>query len=83
MNGCELYVQVYTVCMSAKLLQSCLTLCNPVDYSPPGSSVHRILQTRIWSGLPCPLHNRILLRHEKEWDFAIDNNMDGFRGYYA
>ena len=26
---------------------SCLTLCNPVDYSPPGSSVHRVLQARI------------------------------------
>ena len=25
----------------------CLTLCDPVDYSPPGSSVHGILQARI------------------------------------
>ena len=31
----------------AKLLQSCLTLCDPVDYSPPGSSVHGLLQARI------------------------------------
>ena len=28
------------VCVRAKLFQSCLTLCNPVDCSPPGSSVH-------------------------------------------
>ena len=27
--------------------QSCPTLCNPMDYSPPGSSVHGILQERI------------------------------------
>ena len=27
--------------------QSYLTLCNPMDYSPPGSSVHGILQARI------------------------------------
>ena len=27
--------------------KSCLTLCNPVDYSPPGSSVHGISQARI------------------------------------
>ena len=27
--------------------QLCLTLCDPIDYSPPGSSVHRILQARI------------------------------------
>ena len=31
----------------AKLLQLCLTLCDPVDHSPPGSSVHGILQARI------------------------------------
>ena len=29
------------------LAQSCPTLCDPVDYSPPGSSVHGILQARI------------------------------------
>ena len=27
--------------MSAQLLQSCPTLCNPMDCSPPGSSIHR------------------------------------------
>ena len=31
----------------AKLIQSCLTLCDSMDYSPPGSSVHGILQARI------------------------------------
>ena len=30
----------------AKFLQSCLTVCNPLDWSPPGSSVHEILQAR-------------------------------------
>ena len=34
--------------------QSCLTLCNPMDHSPSGSSVHGILQAKYWSGLPCP-----------------------------
>ena len=33
--------------MHAKSLQSCPTLCDPVDYSPPGSSVHGSLQARI------------------------------------
>ena len=27
--------------------QWCLTLCDAMDYSPPGSSVHRILQARV------------------------------------
>ena len=31
----------------AKLLQSCLTLCDPKGCSPPGSSVHGILQARV------------------------------------
>ena len=34
-------------CLHAKSLQSCPTLCDPMDSSPPGSSVHRILQARI------------------------------------
>ena len=32
--------------VAAKSLQSCLTLCNPIDGSPPGSSIPRILQAR-------------------------------------
>ena len=38
----------------AKSLQSCLTLCDPVDCSPPGSSVQGILQARIleWVAMP-------------------------------
>ena len=31
----------------SEVAQSCLTLCDPVDYSPPGSSVHGILQASI------------------------------------
>ena len=34
-------------CMRAQLLQPCLSLCDPVDCSPPGSSVHGILQATI------------------------------------
>jgi len=32
---------------AAKLLQLCLTLCDPIDGSPPGSPVPGILQARI------------------------------------
>ena len=39
---------------AAKSLQSCSTLCDPIDSNPPGSSVPGILQARIWSGLPFP-----------------------------
>jgi len=33
-------------CVHAKSLQSCPALCNPMDYSPSGSSVHGTLQAR-------------------------------------
>ena len=40
--------------LHAQSLQSCSTLCNPMDCSPPGSSVHGILLTRIleWVAIP-------------------------------
>ena len=40
--------------MCVQLLQSCLTLCHPMDCSLPGSSVHGILQARIleWVAMP-------------------------------
>ena len=39
---------------AAKSPQLCPTLCNPMKYSPPGSSVHRILPARIleWIAMP-------------------------------
>ena len=41
-------------CMCAKSLQSCRTLCNLMDCSPPGSFIHGILQARIleWVAMP-------------------------------
>ena len=35
---------LFTVKETCLCAQSCLTLCNPMDYSPPGSSVHEIFQ---------------------------------------
>ena len=41
-------------CMRANSLQSCLTLCDPMDCSPPGSSVRGVFQARIlqWFAIP-------------------------------
>ena len=41
----------YSTCLIA---QSCPILCDPMDCSPPGSSVHGILQARIleWAAMP-------------------------------
>ena len=40
----DIYIDIYTA--AAKSLQSCLTLCDPIDGSPPGSPVPGILQAR-------------------------------------
>ena len=38
--------KLFIGCAAAKSLQSCLTLCDPMDGSPPGSPVPGILQAR-------------------------------------
>ena len=49
----SLLVFLNPVCIHAKSLQSCLTLCDPMDCSLPGSSVHGIFQARVleWGGI--------------------------------
>ena len=54
---------LYTItmyCEKVKVLvaQLCLTLCDPMDFSPPGSSVHGILQTRILEWVTIPFSRR-------------------------
>ena len=44
------FTQIYSAVRS----QLCLTLCNPVDCSPPGYSAHGILQARILERVPFP-----------------------------
>ena len=50
----------YLSSITAKLLQSCPTLCDPIDCSPPGSSVHGILRQEYWSGVPLPSPHPLL-----------------------
>ena len=43
-----------TVILSVSHSVSCPTLCDPMDFSPPGFSVHVILRAEYWSGLLFP-----------------------------
>ena len=45
------YPHLRLSCVQSKSLQSCPTLCNPMDCSLPGSCVYG---KEYWSGLPCP-----------------------------
>ena len=42
----SIYLHVHAILCYAKSLQSCLTLCDPTDGSPPGSPIPGILQAR-------------------------------------
>ena len=57
---------------AAKLLQLCLTLCDPIDGSLPGSPVPGILQARNWSGLPfpSPMHES----EKRKWSRSVMSN---------
>ena len=55
------------VCVCVCLVtQLCLTLCDLMDYSPPGSSVHGILQARILEWVAIPFSRRIF--PTQEWN---------------
>ena len=57
---------------AAKPLQSCLTLCNTIDSSPPGFPVPGISRQEHWSGLPFPSP-----MHESEkwkWSLSVVSN---------
>ena len=47
-------MNIATATATAKSLQSCPALCDPIDGSPPGSPVPGTLQARTLSGLPFP-----------------------------
>ena len=45
--GCHFLLQCMKVKSESKVAQSCLSLCNPMDCSLPGSSAHGIFQARV------------------------------------
>ena len=49
----DIYIYVY----AAKSLQLCLTLCDPIDDSPPGSAIPGILQARTLEWVAISLSN--------------------------
>ena len=49
--GCHFLLQCMKVKSESEVAQLCPTLRDPMDYSPPGSSVHGILQVRVLEGV--------------------------------
>ena len=56
LTGCQLWAVCTQSCIQQIIVcaQSCVTLCNPMDCSPPGASVWNSSRQESWSGLPFP-----------------------------
>jgi len=54
MNNSYKVLSLVPAAAAAKSLQSCLTLCDPIDGSPPGSLSLGFSRQEHWSGLPFP-----------------------------
>ena len=56
--GCHFLLQWMKVKSEREVAQSCPPLSDPIDYSPPGSSVHGILQARVlqWGAIAFSIH---------------------------
>ena len=59
----------------AWLLQLCLTLCDPIDCSPPGSSVHGILQAKTleWVAISSSVRSEVKMKSESESRSVMSN----------
>ena len=70
----------------SKSLQSCVTLCNPMDCSPPSSSVHGIFQARIL-GRVAIAFSRFWLWFQSRFDARCwmlgAGALDGPEGWYG
>ena len=63
--GCHYLLQYMKVESESEVAQSCPTLCDPIDFSLPGSSVHGILQTRVleWGAIA---FSKLMPRHAQK-----------------
>jgi len=56
----------------SEVAQSCLTLCDPMDCNLPGSSVHRILQTRILEWVAISFSRGFSQPRDQTWATRIE-----------
>ena len=83
--GCHFLLQCMKVKSESEVAQLCPTLCNPMDYSLPGSSTHGIFQARVleWAAIAFSQsfcisdqsilitdHNNKYNNNEKVWNIA-------------
>ena len=69
--GCHLLLLCMKVKSESEVAQSCLTLLDPMDCSPPGSSVHGIFQARVleWGAIAFSRYETIVYKRSQACSF--------------
>ena len=67
--------------MKSEVAQLCPTLSDPMDCSPPGSSVHGISRQEYWSGVPLPSPSRPLDLPKSEVEPPHQRSQDQVLGW--
>ena len=67
--GCHFLLQCIKVKSESEVAQSCLTLCDPMDCSLPGSSVHGIFQATVLEWGSIAFSNTYLEYYNQEFYF--------------
>ena len=70
------YIYMYPAAAAAKSLQSCLTLCDPIDGSPPGSPVPGMLQERTLEWVAISFFNACMHAKLLQLCLTLCNPMD-------
>ena len=73
----DFYPIILTAAAAAKSLQSCPTLCDPIDGSPPGSPVPGILQARTLEWVAVGGQSEVLRPWQRSWGRRLDIRKGG------
>ena len=67
--GCHFLLQCMKVKSEREVAQSCLTLSDPMDCSPPGSSIHGIFQARVleWGAIAFSVEQVYMVVNFYQW----------------
>ena len=77
--GCHFLLQCIKVKSESEVTQLCSTLRDPMDCSPPGSSVHGIFQARVleWGAIAFSVEKASVLLKFWVLRMCVQNNVDG------
>ena len=74
--GCHFLLQFMKVKSESEVAQSCPTLCDPMDCSLPGSSIHGIFQARVLEWGAIAFSDRVVRGKELgDWDCHVCTTM--------